>query len=65
MLELAQEVIEATNSNSTIEFLPLPKDDPTRRRPDLTLARELFGFEPQVELREGIVKTADYFTSIR
>ncbi len=65
VLELAEQVIAATNSNSTIEFLPLPKDDPTRRKPDLTLAKQLFDFEAEVELREGILRTAEYFQSLR
>jgi len=65
VLELAHEVVEATNSSSTLEFLPLPKDDPTRRKPDLTLAKKLFDFEAKVELREGILRTAEYFQSLR
>jgi dTDP-glucose 4,6-dehydratase len=65
MLELAQEVIEATNSTSTIEFHPLPQDDPARRRPDLTLAEELFGFDPKVSLREGVERTAAYFEALQ
>jgi dTDP-glucose 4,6-dehydratase len=54
MLELAQIVIELTGSSSTIVFEPLPADDPTRRRPDITKARERLGWAPTVNLREGL-----------
>ena len=54
MLELAELVLEVTGSASEIVFEPLPVDDPTQRRPDITLARELLGWEPQVQLREGL-----------
>lgn len=61
MLELAQLVHELTGSTTPIEFHPLPADDPKQRRPDITLARELIGFEPQVPLRVGLEKTiADF-----
>ncbi len=63
MLELAEHVVEVTNSSSEVTFEPLPKDDPVRRRPDLTLAREQFGFEPKVALREGIERTAAHFAA--
>jgi dTDP-glucose 4,6-dehydratase len=54
MLELAQIVIELTGSSSHIVFEPLPADDPTRRRPDITKARERLGWAPTVNLREGL-----------
>ncbi len=54
MLELAQIVIELTGSGSPIVFEPLPADDPTRRRPDITKARERLGWAPTVNLREGL-----------
>ena len=54
MLELAQIVIELTGSSSPIVFEPLPADDPTRRRPDITKARERLGWAPTVNLREGL-----------
>jgi dTDP-glucose 4,6-dehydratase len=61
MLELAQLVLEVTGSSSTLEFRPLPVDDPTQRRPDLTLARTLLGWEPRIALREGLERTAEHF----
>ena len=62
--ELAELVIEHTGSKSEIIHEPLPADDPTRRRPDISLALEKLGWEPQIPLREGIVKTVDWFQDI-
>jgi len=59
LLELAHAVIEATGSASEIVFEALPTDDPQVRRPDITRARDLLGWEPAVELREGLRKTID------
>jgi dTDP-glucose 4,6-dehydratase len=59
--ELAELVVELTNSSSEVEYHPLPVDDPTQRCPDITRAKELLGWEPTVELREGIERTATYF----
>ena len=65
MLELAQEVIQLTGSKSKLSFLPLPADDPTQRKPDINLAKkELNGWEPKVQLKEGLVKTIEYFDQI-
>jgi len=65
MLELAHEIIDITGSGSKIVYLPLPEDDPTQRKPDITLAREkLNGWEPVVPLREGLVKTVRYFEEL-
>lgn len=61
MLELAQIVVEACKSDSEIEFLDLPSDDPRQRRPDITLAKSLLRWEPTVELQEGIERTVSYF----
>jgi UDP-glucuronate decarboxylase len=61
ILELAEKVIEFTGSKSEIVFKPLPSDDPQRRRPDITLARERLGWEPVTPLDEGLKKTIDYF----
>ncbi len=61
MLELADLVIAATGSRSKKVFLPLPKDDPTRRRPDISLAREELGWSPTKSLSEGLVETIAYF----
>jgi dTDP-glucose 4,6-dehydratase len=59
--ELADIVIELTNSSSQVIFEPLPVDDPTQRQPDLTLARSKLGWEPSVSLREGLARTIPYF----
>ncbi len=64
LLEMAQQVVEATGAQSEIVFEALPVDDPQVRQPDITRARELLGWEPQVDLREGLPKTVDYFTRI-
>jgi UDP-glucuronate decarboxylase len=65
MLELANEVIELTNSRSKIIHLPLPADDPTQRQPNIDLAkRELNGWEPKVQLREGLGRTIEYFDKL-
>jgi dTDP-glucose 4,6-dehydratase len=54
ILELAEVIIRVTGSRSEIVYEALPQDDPTVRRPDITLARELLGWEPAVELEEGL-----------
>jgi nucleoside-diphosphate-sugar epimerase len=59
--ELADLVLELTSSSSTLIHEPLPVDDPTRRRPDITVARSVLGWEPQVELREGLARTIEWF----
>jgi UDP-glucuronate decarboxylase len=65
MLELAQHIIDLTGSKSKIIFLPLPADDPTQRQPDITLAKEkLGGWEPKVPLRNGLMKTIEYFDQL-
>ena len=61
VLDLAHFVLEVTGSASDIVFEPLPIDDPTRRCPDITLARQELGWEPKIGLREGIERTIDYF----
>lgn len=61
----AEEVIELIGSKSTISMLPLPKDDPRRRKPDITRAREILGWEPKTPRREGFLKTIEYFRSVR
>jgi UDP-glucuronate decarboxylase len=63
MLELAQQVIELTGSRSQLKFLPLPQDDPKQRRPQITKAKTELGWEPKVQLSEGLKKTIDYFRS--
>jgi dTDP-glucose 4,6-dehydratase len=63
ILECAQEVLAVTGSSAKIEFKPLPQDDPTRRRPDITRARTLLGWEPKIKLREGLERSLAYFQS--
>jgi len=62
VLELAELVIELTGSSSEIVYEPLPVDDPKQRCPDITLARTVLGWEPEVELREGLRRTAEWFS---
>jgi UDP-glucuronate decarboxylase len=62
--ELAEKVIEMTGSNSKLEYLPLPHDDPQQRQPDITKARELLGWEPTTRLEEGLKKTIAYFDAL-
>jgi len=62
ILELAYKVLELIpESESEIVFKPLPKDDPVRRRPDITMAKEVLGWEPKVKLEEGLKRTIEYF----
>jgi dTDP-glucose 4,6-dehydratase len=62
--ELADLVLELTGSAAGVEYRPLPEDDPRVRRPDITLARELLGWEPKVPVREGLKRTLAYFTEV-
>ena len=59
--ELAEAAVRITGSSSELSFGPLPVDDPARRRPDITLARELLGWEPRIALDEGLARTAEWF----
>ena len=59
--ELAELVLELTGSTSKIEYCDLPADDPVQRRPDITLARTVLGWEPRVALREGLERTIEWF----
>ena len=61
MLELAQQVLRLTQSNSELRFEPLPSDDPRQRQPEISLARSALGWEPSVQLEAGLAKTIDYF----
>jgi nucleoside-diphosphate-sugar epimerase len=54
-------VLACTGSDSPVEYRPLPTDDPARRCPDITLARDLLGWEPVVNLDEGLPRTVEYF----
>ena len=63
ILECAQAVLEVTGATSELCFVDLPVDDPTRRRPDITKARTLLGWEPRVSLKEGLTKSLEFFKS--
>ena len=65
MLELADIIIELTGSSSVCVHKELPPDDPVRRKPDITVAKEVLGWEPKVALREGLAKTVKYFRQVR
>jgi UDP-glucuronate decarboxylase len=62
--ELAEKVIELTGSTSKLINMPLPEDDPAQRRPDIALAKEKLGWEPRIELVEGLKKTISYFDEL-
>jgi UDP-glucuronate decarboxylase len=64
ILELAEKVIRLTGSSSKIIFEPLPSDDPMQRQPDISLAKSKLGWEPIVQLEEGLTKTIDFFKTI-
>jgi UDP-glucuronate decarboxylase len=59
--QLAESVIDITRSKSRMVYRPLPADDPRQRKPDITLARELLSWTPKIALREGIIRTTEYF----
>jgi UDP-glucuronate decarboxylase len=59
--ELASQVISLTGSTSKIVYLPLPEDDPLQRRPNIDLAKEQLGWEPKIQLKEGLERTIEYF----
>jgi len=63
ILECAREVLAVTGSKSGIKFLPLPQDDPKQRRPDISKARALLGWEPKIDLRTGLRLSREYFQS--
>jgi dTDP-glucose 4,6-dehydratase len=65
VLELAKLVIEVTGSHSEIVFEALPIDDPTRRRPDITLAHDVLGWQPEVDLRTGVARLAEWYRTTR
>ena len=61
MVQLAELVISRTKSNSRIEHLPLPQDDPKQRRPDITKAKTLLNWTPTIQLEDGLDRTINYF----
>ena len=61
---LAQKVLDAVGSQAELEYRPLPQDDPMQRRPDISVANELLGWAPAVDLSEGLNKTIDYFRQL-
>lgn len=64
MLELAEKILKITHSKSKVVFKPLPQDDPVRRCPDITLAKEKLNWQPKVGLEEGLGRTIEYFKSL-
>ena len=64
MIELAETILRLTNSNSEIAFKPLPSDDPKQRRPDISQAKQLLNWEPQVTLEQGLAHTIAYFNEL-
>ena len=65
MLELAENVIRLTGSKSKLVYRPLPQDDPKQRRPDISLAKQLFNWEPEIKLEDGLKKTIEYFRNFK
>lgn len=63
ILQLAEEIIGLTNSKSKIIRLPLPSDDPMQRQPNIGLAKKMLDWEPKIQLKEGLIKTIDYFAA--
>ncbi len=64
ILDLAKMIIELTNSSSKIVFKPLPSDDPCQRKPDLSLAKEKLNYTPTVHVKDGLLKTIEYFSEV-
>jgi dTDP-glucose 4,6-dehydratase len=64
LLDLANIVLEVTNGKSALEFMELPEDDPKQRRPDITKAKNLLGWEPKVDIKTGIQRTADWISRV-
>lgn len=64
ILELAEKVLQLTNSKSELVFEPLPEDDPIQRQPDIALAKSKLGWKPSVLLEDGLIKTIEYFRTI-
>lgn len=65
VLNLAEIVLEMTGSKSKITYKDLPSDDPVKRKPDITKAQEILGWKPEVDIKDGLAKTIEYFKSIQ
>lgn len=65
MLELAKKIIGKTKTKSKIIYKPLPSDDPTQRRPDISLAKKVINWEPKIDLDEGLDKSIEYFKTVK
>ena len=65
MKQLAEQVIQLSGSKSKMIYKPMPSDDPSQRQPDITLAKSKLGWEPKIQLREGLEKTIAYFRSLK
>ena len=61
IIDIAKKIIHLTNSKSTIKYLDLPQDDPKQRKPDISLVKEIFNWNPKIETDEGLKKTINYF----
>jgi UDP-glucuronate decarboxylase len=61
ILELTRVILRICESKSTLEFLPLPSDDPRQRQPDISQAKKFLGWEPKIHLEEGLTKSVDYY----
>jgi UDP-glucuronate decarboxylase len=64
VLELAETVRDLTSSKSDIVFRDLPQDDPTRRRPDISQAKTVLGWEPKIQIKDGVLRTIAYFEKL-
>jgi UDP-glucuronate decarboxylase len=64
ILQLAQKIIDLTNSKSKLIYLPLPQDDPIQRQPNITLAKDILKWQPNIPLEEGLIKTINYFENL-
>ena len=64
VIELAEMIIQMTGSKSKIVFKALPSDDPTKRKPDISLAKQRLNWEPKISIEEGLAKTIEYFKSV-
>ena len=64
IIDIAKKIIDLTNSKSTIKYLDLPEDDPKQRKPDISLVKETFNWNPKIETEEGLKRTIDYFRKI-